>query len=371
MERSPVEKRPEFPIRVASPFNTNHVAKFAIIVDDLPPKPSIVTGHDMIDEPTRQILCCPGCRSKLRFDEDGLAACLNDSCQMTFPAADARLILINEANSTFAIADFVAEQPAFFKPVGQLRRIVSSCLPHLSRNLRGDRDMEELRKLLLSQSDSPTVLIVGGGVLGAGVDVLANDPDIALVETDAGITPRVQIVCDAHDLPFLNESFDAVIAQAVLHHVADAPRCVAEMHRVLKPNGLVYADTGFMVQVHGREYDFARYTLLGHRRLFRYFDEIRSGMSLGPGTALAWSLKYFLLSFTKSQGLRRVVGAFSRLAFFWLKYFDYMLATRPAALDAAAGIVFLGRKRAIPIADRDMMEDYRGGLEGLDMMPPL
>lgn len=311
---------------------------------------------------THEFLGCPVCRSKLVCDGDGVAACSNTDCNRSFPAVNGCFILINEANSPFTIAEFVAEQPAFFKPVGRLRRKVSSCLPHLSRNRRGERDMKKLKELLLRQNDSPRVLVIGGGVLGAGIETLLAEPKISLLETDVGLTPRVQVVCDAHDLPFLDGVFDAVIAQAVLHHVADAPRCVAEMHRVLKPKGLVYADTGFMVQVHGREYDFTRFTPLGHRRLFRCFDEIDSGVSLGPGTALAWSLKYFLLSFTGSQVLRRLIGAFSRLAFFWLKYFDYFLDIKPAALDAAAGLVFLGAKRADPIADRDLMDDYRGGL---------
>jgi SAM-dependent methyltransferase len=40
--------------------------------------------------------------------------------------------------------------------------------------------------------------------------------------------------------------------QAVLEHALDPPVVVAEIYRVLKPGGLVYADTPFMQRVHER-----------------------------------------------------------------------------------------------------------------------
>ena len=134
-----------------------------------------------------------------------------------------------------------------------------------------------------------------------------------------------------HDLPFHDGSVDCVIAQAVLEHVLDPYAVVDEMYRVLGDRGLVYSDTPFMVQVHGREFDFTRFTFLGHRRLFRQFSLVASGVTCGPGMALAWTLRYFLLSFFESQRLRALVSGFSRCAFFWLKYFDYFLIHRSKA----------------------------------------
>jgi 2-polyprenyl-3-methyl-5-hydroxy-6-metoxy-1,4-benzoquinol methylase len=39
---------------------------------------------------------------------------------------------------------------------------------------------------------------------------------------------------------------DAVVVQAVLEHVLQPDVVVAEIHRVLRPDGLVYAETPFM-----------------------------------------------------------------------------------------------------------------------------
>ena len=103
------------------------------------------------------------------------------------------------------------------------------------------------------------------------------------------------LICDAHDIPFADGCFDGVIVQAVLEHVMDPGRCVEEIHRVLGDNGLVYAETPFIQQIHMGRYDFTRYTHSGHRRLFRRFEEIASGPVGGPGMALAWA--YQVLSF--------------------------------------------------------------------------
>jgi len=58
-----------------------------------------------------------------------------------------------------------------------------------------------------------------------------------------------------------------MLVQAGLEHVRDLWQVVAEIHRVLKDDGLVYAETPFMQQVHEGPYDFTRFTESGHRYL--------------------------------------------------------------------------------------------------------
>ncbi|MBX2838204.1 MAG: class I SAM-dependent methyltransferase [Gammaproteobacteria bacterium] len=47
-------------------------------------------------------------------------------------------------------------------------------------------------------------------------------------------------VADIRDLPFADQSQDVVIATHVLEHLADPDRALLEIHRVLKPGGLVF-----------------------------------------------------------------------------------------------------------------------------------
>jgi SAM-dependent methyltransferase len=51
------------------------------------------------------------------------------------------------------------------------------------------------------------------------------------------------MVVDAQDIPHGDESFDAVIANHMLYHVPDRERALAEIHRVLRPDGCFYATT--------------------------------------------------------------------------------------------------------------------------------
>lgn len=303
---------------------------------------------------------CPVCGSELVREAANLR-CVAASCALEFPVVDGIPVLINEQRSLFKISEFANHQATYFPPVNRLRAVVSRWLPDVSRNPTACRYFETLRRELHTHPAPRPVLILGGGILGAGIERLVTDPELEILETDIAFAPRTQVICDAHDLPFADESFQAVVVQAVLEHVLDPIRCVAEIRRVLKPDGIVCADTPFIQQVHGREFDFTRFTRLGHRRLFREFDEIESGITGGPGQALAWSMRYFLLSFFSSPLLRGMASGLARAAFFWLKYLDPLLINKPGALDAASGFYFLGRKTNRVLSDRELVASYRGG----------
>jgi len=198
--------------------------------------------------------------------------------------------------------------------------------------------------------------------VGEGLDTLLSLPGIEFIETDVAFGPRTALIVDGHDLPFAASSFDGAIIQATLEHVLDPYRCVDELHRVLKPGGVVYAETPFMQQVHMGRYDFTRFTHLGHRRVFRNFSEIGSGACAGPGTVLHWSIRYFMLSFVKSKTVISLVQGLSRCTLFWLKYLDYLVLDKPGTLDGASGFYFLGRKSDKVLSDRELIGLYRGVL---------
>jgi len=226
--------------------------------------------------------------------------------------------------------------------------------------VKGKANYQKFTELLVKQNENPKVLIVGGSVVGQGMEALFSDPSIELIETDVAFGPRISVICDAHNMPFDNSSFDGVIVQAVLEHVVDPIRCVEEIHRVLKNDGLVYSETPFIQQVHLGKYDFTRFTHLGHRRLFRKFEEICSGPVCGSGMALAWSYQYFLLSFVKASAARAFVKLFARITSFWLKYFDYYLINKSGTFDAASGYYFMGTKSEQVLSDRELLTLYRG-----------
>lgn len=193
------------------------------------------------------------------------------------------------------------------------------------------------------------VLVIGGGEIGSGAEALYSR--VRVVGLDIYASPHTQLVADAHDLPFLDETFDAVWIQAVLEHVIDPTRVVEEIHRVLRPAGLVFADTPFLQHVHEGAYDFTRFTLSGHRWLFRRFDLLEAGATAGAGTSLLWALRGFVGALTGSRGLARAAGAL----FFWLPWFDRQT---PSHEDVACGVYFYGSKGQATLTARDMVGFY-------------
>jgi SAM-dependent methyltransferase len=319
-----------------------------------------------VEGAVRGSLRCPVCRALLDDVADGSGGfvCTEADCATFFPVVDDIPILINEERSVFSRSGFVSRRRTYFEPRGDLLERVERLLPDIQRP-KAKRRFDQLVQLLLERTARPLVLVVGGGVEGRGIDPLLQAvPPITLVETDVSLAPRTTAIVDAHDIPFADDTFDGVVAQAVLEHVLDPVRVVSEIHRVLKPGGVVYAQTPFMQQVHGGAFDYTRYTLLGHRRLFNAFEEIDSGAGNGPGAALAWSWQYFLLSFATAKIPRAALRAVAKLSAFWLKYIDVYLERKPGALDAATGFYFIGSKSGTRLPDLELIKQYRGGLTG-------
>lgn len=207
--------------------------------------------------------------------------------------------------------------------------------------------------LLKAKAKRPLVLVIGGGTIGSGADELYSDPAVELVGTDVFASPHTVLVADAHRLPFEDGLFDGVWIQAVLEHVLEPAAVVAEIHRVLKPAGLVYAETPFMQQVHERAYDFSRFSQSGHRWLFRRFAEIGAGPVGGPGVALIWSIRYFSRALGAGDKVSRLIS----LPFFWLRFFDRFTYGRAVA-DAASGFFFIGERSEDAIEPHEMPRYY-------------
>jgi SAM-dependent methyltransferase len=300
------------------------------------------------------LLRCPATGRRL-VERDG--ALVTDDGVHRYPVARGVPVLIAEERSLFDIGPIV-DAGAGEHTGGSLLARLLSLPPTHTRNVAGEANMAELVRLL---DGNGRVLVIGGRIEGTGIQKLLNAPGLELVETDVALGPRTRLVCDAHDLPFADGSFDAVVIQAVLEAVPDVERVAAEVHRVLAPGGIVYSEAPFIQQVHDGAYDFNRFTHLGHRRLWRSFDELRSGTQCGPGMALLWSLEYFLRAVAgRRRLLRGLVSRTVTLLFFWLKYVDDFLVSRPAGLDAASGTFFLGRRRSQPLTDREIVHAFKG-----------
>lgn len=75
-----------------------------------------------------------------------------------------------------------------------------------------------------------------------GLDFVARTRQWRTIHED---DPRARFVAgDARRLPFGDDTFDLVSSESLLEHVRHPAEAIAEMHRVVKPGGLVYAIFG-------------------------------------------------------------------------------------------------------------------------------
>ncbi|MCR9150541.1 MAG: methyltransferase domain-containing protein [Rhodobacteraceae bacterium] len=208
---------------------------------------------------------------------------------------------------------------------------------------------------LRTREGESTILIVGGGSVNEGARELYLAESVRVISFDVYASPNTDFVADAHAIPLKDGSVDAVWIQAVLEHVLTPATVVDEIWRVLRPEGLVYAETPFLQPVHEAAYDFTRFTENGHRWLFRHFEMIDSGVVRGPGTVLFQILRYALGAAVGNRWL----GSRLTLPFFWVRFLD-RLADRAHASDTASSVFFIGRRSEKALRPQDMAALFRG-----------
>lgn len=300
------------------------------------------------------LLACPRCHSPLNAAGQGFA-CSNAACGLgEFPSCDGKPVLV-DFDASILTREFVLATgggtPGVERHLGlkaKLRNLITG--PNSVAAPNAERMLEEMAK----PGGRPRLLVIGSGEIGAGSEAFYAT-NIDVVGVDIYASENVDVIADGHKLPFVDGAFDGVWIQAVLQHVLEPAEIVAEIHRVLKPDGLVYAETSFMQSVCERGFDFVRYTRSGHRWLFRNFAEVASGNVGGPGQSAVWALRYLFRGLFRSEKIATLLS----LAVFPLRFLDRIIPADFAS-DAANGVWFLGRRSDVTLSPHDMPGYYPG-----------
>jgi len=136
------------------------------------------------------MLRCPLCMARLQRVEEGLR-CVGSTCSGRFPIVDGVPVLLNESESVFSVADYLARcaTTVVENETSRLSSLLWKCVPPPGRKIRSRQNLEKFGSLLMSQSTAPKVLIIGGRVAGRGMEQLLDNPAIHLVETDVAFGP--------------------------------------------------------------------------------------------------------------------------------------------------------------------------------------
>lgn len=109
-------------------------------------------------------------------------------------------------------------------------------------------------------------------------------PNSTTVDIDERANPDV--VADAHQLPFENESFDCVVCKEVLEHVQKPDVVISEMKRVLKPGGKLVLSTRFLFPIHEAPHDYWRFTRFNLEELFSNWEKVTIKEEADPITSI-------------------------------------------------------------------------------------
>lgn len=217
-------------------------------------------------------------------------------------------------------------------------------LPSPTINLAAKKNTEKIKKMI--SIDKPLILNIGCGERFIGGE---NLKEFRIINLDIIKLPGVDLISDAHYLPFEDNSFDLAICQAVLEHTKRPWMVVNEIYRVLKDGGIAYVEVPFLQGFHASPTDYYRFTLHGVEELLSAFKKIESGLCVGPSSALSWILREYLaaiFSFSdESSFLYKINYFFWSWLTFPIKYFDFILARKPFSHKIASGLYYIGMKK--------------------------
>lgn len=188
-------------------------------------------------------------------------------------------------------------------------------------------------------------LPVGARIVDVGAGGRRITP--GTVSIDRSPFPGTRLCSDAHQLALRDGSVDCVFSTGTFEHIAEPARALAEFHRVLGPGGLIHIETPFIFPFHPDPEDHTRWTLEGLRGLCGRagFDEVASGVHLGPASAVNVVLVAYARSWFSGRRSRRLVELVASWLLLPHRYLDCFLVRRVSARDLAAGVYFVGRKR--------------------------
>lgn len=218
--------------------------------------------------------------------------------------------------------------------------------PMPTLNTMRNQDLNYIKDRLFKHKSK--ILNIGSGLNnGVGYRLWNNlkYDKFNLINLDIIPGENVQVVADAHNLPFKKSEFDSVIIQSTLEHVKNPIKVISESYRVLKQSGFIYIEVPFLQGVHGDPDDYQRYTLSGLKELLHDFNVLKFGVSVGPMCTIVWYLRDLFSSIFKNKFLYYVSRFLVGWLFSPLRYLDFIIRDKPVYYRLASEYYFLAQKK--------------------------
>jgi ubiquinone/menaquinone biosynthesis C-methylase UbiE len=249
------------------------------------------------------LLACPMCKGGLKSIDVNRVKC--SSCEAAYPVEDGIPIMLPPQLDKFKSmeAEFHSNEAAEFAE------------RHMKHSYRVARYHDDYLKCFSDCQKGAVVLEVGGG--GGLEAVQLKNMGLTLIESDISVgmvkmgrrsaiaagqdSASFFIVCDAEQLPCPDQSLDAILIVAALHHLPSPERFFAAAKRALKPGGQLVI--GFEPN------QWPYFTVYPALRLLRKILHPRrnasGGVSIGDRTSTGFTKTDFE-RFLQAEGLKKV-----------------------------------------------------------------
>ena len=107
-------------------------------------------------------------------------------------------------------------------------------------NIISKKHLITIRNSVFGRGDKKVLNIGSGAINGLGHRLWINQNFQNVTHLDIEKGEDVDVVGDAHDLPFGKSVYDSVIMQAVVEHLHSPSIAIKEAFRVLKKGGYLY-----------------------------------------------------------------------------------------------------------------------------------
>jgi SAM-dependent methyltransferase len=105
---------------------------------------------------------------------------------------------------------------------------------------------------------------------------------------------KVDVICEATDIPLKDQSFDTIFSTQTIEHVSDHQKLLNEAWRLLKPGGYIIVSGPLYWPLHEEPYDFFRFTKHGFNYILEKagFEVIAVNPNGGAWASLGLSLMH-------------------------------------------------------------------------------
>jgi len=254
-------------------------------------------------------------------------------CQKEYSVIDGRLHFLEKQGKGFEKSSgdvIINKLKVFFKKYPIIFTILYYTLGASAVGRRPKKAIQDL-------GEDKIILNLGSGIRSVRKDV---------INVDFYPFAIVDIVADIADLPFKDNSVDAIVCESVLEHVKNPWAIVREMKRILKPKGIIYLSVPFIAGFHSSPDDYYRWSKQGLRELLKDFKEEEIGVRSGPTSGMLSVVNEWIaiiLSFGLKP-LHQIILMILTIVTFPLKFPDYFISKFSTSQNIAFGFYYIGRK---------------------------